>query len=80
MFKHTVFCSVLSLIRASQVVLVTKNPSANAGDIRDVCSICRSGRYPGEGNGSPLQYSYPETSMDRGVWQATVHGVMKNQT
>ena len=39
-----------------------------------------SRRYPGEGNGNPLQYSYLENPMDRGAWQATVHGVTKNQT
>ena len=32
-------------------------------------------RSPGEGNGNPLQYSCLENSMDRGAWQATVHGV-----
>ena len=35
----------------------------------------RSGRSPGEGNGNPLQYSCLENSIDRGAWQATVHGV-----
>ena len=39
------------------MVLVVKNPSANAGDIRDVGSIPGLGRSPGEGNGYPLQYS-----------------------
>ena len=34
-----------------------------------------SGRSPGEGNGSPLQYSCLENSVDRGAWRATVHGV-----
>jgi len=29
----------------------------------------------GEGNGNPLQYSCLEKSMDRGAWQAAVHGV-----
>ena len=38
------------------------------------------GRSPGEGNGYPLQYSCLENSMDRGVWQATVHGVTKSRT
>ena len=38
------------------------------------------GRSPGEGNGYPLQYSCLENSMDRGGWQATVHGVTKSQT
>ena len=36
-----------------------------------------SGRSPGEGNGNPLQCSCLENSMDRGVWQATVHGVAR---
>ena len=34
----------------------------------------------GEGNGNPLQYSCLENSMDKGGWQATVHGVTKSQT
>ena len=34
----------------------------------------------GEGNGNPLQYSCLENSMDRGAWQATVHGVAKSRT
>ena len=38
------------------------------------------GRYPGEGNGNPLQYSCLENSMDRGAWWATVHGVAKSRT
>ena len=46
--------------RASQVTLVVKNPPANAGHIRDVGSIPGWGRYPGEGHGNPLQYSYLE--------------------
>ena len=49
----------------------------NAGDPG---SIPESGRYPGEGNGNPLQYSCLENSMDGGVWWATVHGVTKSQT
>ena len=35
--------------------------------------------FPGEGNGNPLQCSCPENPMDRGTWQATVHGVSKSQ-
>ena len=41
--------------------------------------IPESGRSPGEGNGCPLQYSCLENSMDRGVWQAIVHGIIKTQ-
>ena len=57
-----------------------KNPPANAGDARDMGSICGSGRAPGEGNGNPLQYSCLENHMDRGAWQATVQGVTKSWT
>ena len=60
---------------APQVVLVVKNSPVNAGDIRDVGSISGSGRSPGERNGNPLQYSCLESSMDRGAWRATVHGL-----
>ena len=53
---------------------------ASACNIGDLGSIPGSGRSPGEGNGSPLQYSCLENPMDRGAWQATVHGVAKSQT
>ena len=43
-------------------------------------SISGLGRSPGEGNGNPAQYSYLENSMDRGAWQATVHGVANSRT
>ena len=69
-----------SVIRASQVVLVGKNPPANAGDARDVGSIPGLGRSPGEGNGNPRQYSGLESSMVRGAWWAIVHGVTQNWT
>ena len=56
----------ITVERASQVALVVKNPSANAGGMRDVGSIPRLRRSPGEGNGNPLQYSCLENPMDRG--------------
>ena len=56
---------------------MVKNPPANAGDVRDAGLIPRSGRSPGERNGNPLQYSCLENPMDRGAWQATVHGVAR---
>ena len=56
-------------------MLVVKNLSANAENARDADSIPRSGRSPGVGKGTPLQYSRLENSMSRGAWQATVHGV-----
>ena len=49
-------------------------PASNAGDISDVGSIPGLGRSPGEGHGSPLQYSCLENPMDRGAWWATVIG------
>ena len=65
---------------ASQVVLVVKNPPANAGNLRDLGLIPGLGRSPGEGHGNPLQRSCLESPMDRGAWQTTVHGVAKSQT
>ena len=65
---------------ASQVALVVKNPSANAGDVRDANSIPGSGRYPGEAHGNPLQDSCLENPVGRGDWQAIVHRVTKSQT
>ena len=52
---------------ASQVALVVKDPSGDAGDARDPDWIPGSGRCPGEGNGYPLQYSCLEHPMDRGA-------------
>ena len=63
---------------ASQVVLVVKSSPANAGDIRDVGLVPELGRSPGGGRGNLLQYSCLENPMDRGAWQAIVHGVTKN--
>ena len=63
----------------SQSVLVVKNLPVNAGDLRDAGLIPGSGRSPGGGHDNPLQYSCLENPMDRGVWQATVHRVMKSQ-
>ena len=54
----------------SQTALVVKNLAANAGDLRDTGLICGSGRSPGGGHGSLLQYSCLENPMDRGAWQA----------
>ena len=53
---------------------VVKNLPANPGDSGSIPGL---GRSPGEGNSSPLQYSFLENPTDRGTWQATVHGVTK---
>ena len=56
------------------------NPSANAGDMKDVGSIPGLGRSPGGGHGNPLQYFCLENPMERGAWWATVRGVAKSWT
>ena len=50
---------------------VGKSSACNAGDLGPIPG---SGRSPGEVNGNPLQYSFLENPMDRGSWQAIVHG------
>ena len=54
-----------------------KESACHAGDPGSIPGL---GRSPGEGNGNPLQYSCLENSIDRGAWQATVHGVVKSRT
>ena len=54
-----------------------KESAYNAGDAG---SIPGSGRSPGGRHDNPFQYSCLENPMDRGAWQATVHGVTKSQT
>ena len=56
---------------------VGKESACNAGDLGSIPGL---GRSPGERNGNPLQYPSLENSMDRGAWQATVHGVTKSWT
>ena len=51
-----------------------KETACNVGDLGSVLGL---GRFPGEGNGNPLQHSCLENSMDRGAWRVTVHGVVK---
>ena len=57
---------------------MVKSPAANAGDAGSILGL---GRYPGKGNGNPLQYSCLENLMGRGAWWATtVHEVAKSRT
>ena len=56
---------------------MVKNLPANEGDIGSIPGL---GRSRGEGNDNPLQYSCLGNPMDRGAWQATVHGIAKSQT
>ena len=53
---------------------VSEESACNVGDPGSIPGL---GRFPGEGNSNPLQYSCLETSMDRGAWWATVHGVTR---
>jgi len=55
--------------------LCGKESVCNARDTEDLDLIPGSGKSLGGGNGNPLQYSCLENSMDRGAWQAMVHGV-----
>ena len=54
-----------------------KEPACNTGDLG---SIPVSGKFPGEGRGSLLQYSCLGNPMDRGAWGSIVHGVAESQT
>ena len=58
---------------------MVKNLPANAGNTGDMGSIPGSGRFPGGRNGNLLQCSGLGNPMDRGAWQARVHGVPKSQ-
>ena len=62
---------------AALVAQMVKNPPAMQGDLGLIPGL---GRSPEEGNGYPLKYSCLENSMDRGVWQARVHGATKSWT
>ena len=53
---------------------------ASACNVGDLGSVPGSGRSPGEGNGTLLQYSCLENPLDGGAWWATVHGVAKSRT
>ena len=57
---------------------MVKNLPTDAGNVRDEGLIPGSGRSPGGGHDNPLQYSCLESSMDRGAWWATVHGVTES--
>ena len=87
LFKHslTVYNSVvlwvfLWTVWASQVVLVVRNPLANAGDVKDMGSNPGLERSSAEGHSNPLQYSCLENPTDRRAWWATVQRVAQCQT
>ena len=55
----------------------SKESACNVGDLGLIPGL---GRFPGDGNNYPLHYSGLENSMDRGNWQAIIHGISKSQT
>ena len=59
---------------------VVKNPPTNERDLGDMGSVPGLGRYPGEGNGDPLQYPCLGSPMERGAWWATIHGLQSDMT
>ena len=70
--NHLIFCHLL--------LPGGSDGKASACNVGDPGSVPGLGRFPGEGNGNPLQYSCLENSMDGEAWWATVHGVAKSQT
>ena len=78
MLNKKVEIDLIEDAKSSQVALLVKNLSANAGDVKDEVLIPGSGRSPGGGLGNPLQYSCLENSMDRGLGFIGSHRVLNN--
>ena len=76
---YIVFLKII-LLCASQVALVVKNPSVNAGNQEMYVWSLGLEKSPGGGHRNPLQYSCLKNPMDRGAWQATVHRVTQSKT
>ena len=75
---HLILHSIKCWWKASQVVLVVTNLSANGGDVRGASSIPGLGRSPGGKAWQPSPVFLPGKSLDGGAWRATVHGVTKS--
>ena len=78
--KNGIFRVFCTWDLSSHVELVVKNLPANAGDAGDMGLVLGLRRSPGGGYSNPLQYSWLESPVDRGAWQATVHRVTKGWT
>ena len=82
MHKYIPSQMVINIIKKNKggASVVAQMVKASACNVGDSGSIPGWGRFSGEGNGNPLQYSCLENSMDGGAWWATVHGVAKSRT
>ena len=76
-YCDTLIITIVIIIMGFPGESVVKNLPASAGDFSLIPGL---GRLPGGRNGNPVQYSRLENSMDRGAWQATVHGAAKSWT
>ena len=72
MISSSIYLSLYDLSEGSPGSSDGKEATYNEGDLG---LIPGSGRFPGEGNGNPLQYSCLENPTDGGAWWTTVHGV-----
>ena len=78
-FENYIYMSEFNVIQDVIVFPGDSDSKESDHSVRDQGSIPGLGRSPEE-NGNPLQYSCLENPMDRGAWQATVHGVAKSWT
>ena len=88
LFKNTLIAHLpLEIYKLSKIIKTStlyfphgSDSKESAYNVGDQGSVPGSGRSPGEENGTPLQYSCLENSMDGGAWWATAHSVAKSQT
>ena len=78
LMSHALASGFLPLAKGFLGGSASKESTYNSGAAGDVGSIPGLGRSPGVGNGKPFQYFFLANSMDRGDWQAVVHGVPKS--
>ena len=67
------------ITKETNYIEVSSDGKASVYNVGDLDSIPGLGRSLGGGHGNTLQYSFMENPIDRGAWQATVHGVAKSQ-
>ena len=79
-FTSTNFLDCIYMCRGFPSGSAGEESTCNAGDTGNAGLIPGLGRFPGGGNGKPLQYYHLKNPTDRGAWWATVHGVAKRWT